>query len=164
MVKGWFSAVYYHLLQRRSFLDLIEITLDKKIIQVGIWLDYNEANIITKSKEDFTIVNISSNINPGKPKGGHRSKTPYGPMDVISEGKYLEKRKHQMDAYFKLICSQVKECDEVFIMGPAEAKLGLRKYMSKDKDLYIKLQNVLTVDSITENQKVEKVKDFYTIK
>jgi len=131
--------------------------------QVGIWLDYKEANIITKKAEDIQIITLSSDIDPGKPKGGHRSKTPYGPMDKISEGKHAEKRKHQEDEYYKRICEAVKDCDEVFIMGPAEAKIKLRKYMSKYKDLYSKLQDVQTADSITENQKVEKVKSFYTI-
>lgn len=131
--------------------------------QVGIWLDYNEANIITKQDNNYDIVTILSDIDPGKPKGGHRSKTPYGPMDVISEGKHLEKRKHAVDAFFKKICDEVMGSDEVFIMGPAEAKIGLRKYMSKYNKLYVKLQDVQTVDSMTENQKVEKVKAFYTI-
>ncbi len=131
--------------------------------QIGIWLDYREANIITKQGEEITVVTLPSNIDPGKPKGGHRSKTPYGPMDVISEGKHIEKRKHQQDEYYKQICEAVKDCDELFIMGPAEAKIGLRKYMSKYRDLYSKLQDVQTADSITENQKVEKVRNFFTI-
>ena len=113
--------------------------------------------------DDIAVHTLPSNIDPGKPKGGHRSKTPYGPMDKISEGKHIEKRKHQQEAYYKEICDAVRDCDEVFIMGPAVAKIGLRKYMSKYKDLYSRLQDVQTVDSITENQKVEKVKDFYTI-
>lgn len=136
---------------------------DKGHIQIGIWLDYKEANIITKQGVGIDVKTILSEIDPGKPKGGHRSKTPYGPMDKISEGKYSEKRKHQLDAFFKVICDEVRACDEVFIMGPAEAKIGLRKYMSNIKDLYPKLQDVQTVDSITENQKVEKVKKFYTV-
>ncbi len=135
---------------------------EKVAIQIGIWLDYKEANIITKKDDDISIKTFPSNIDPGKPKGGHRSKVPYGPMDKISEGKHLEKRKQQLDAFFKTICDEVMKCDEVFIMGPAEAKIGLRKYMSKYRDLFSKLQDVQTADSITENQKVEKVKNFYT--
>jgi hypothetical protein len=130
---------------------------------VGVWLDYSEANIISKIGEDFIVLNIPSGVDPGKPKGGHRSKTPYGPMDKISEGKILEKRKHQLDNYYKLICDEIVDCDEVFIMGPAQAKIGLKKYMSTHKALFSKLKDVLTIDSITENQKVEKVKHFYKI-
>jgi len=136
---------------------------EKNLKQVGIWLDYKEANIITKQKDEIDIKNIPSGIDPGKPKGGHRSKVPYGPMDKISEGKYLEKRNHQLDAFFKVICDEVRTCDELFIMGPAEAKIGLRKYISRFKDLYVKLKDVQSADSITENQKVERVKKFYTV-
>jgi len=50
----------------------------------------------------------------------------------------------------------------MFIMGLAEAKIGLRKYISNNKSLYFKLQDVQTVDSITENQKIEKVINYYT--
>ena len=136
---------------------------NRKIVQVGIWLDYKEANIIKIIKGVVNVSSIPSGVNPGKPKGGHRSKTPYGPMDKISEGKHLERRKHQLEDYYKSICEEVLECDEVFIIGPAEAKIGLRKYMSKYRDLYPRLLDVQTVDSITENQKIEKVKAFFKI-
>ena len=130
---------------------------------VGVWLDYKEVNIITLKDDDISISSFPSGIDPGKAKGGHRSKQPFGPMDKVSESKHEEKRKLQEERFFKSICEHVMDCDEVFIMGPAQAKIGLRKYMAKYRDLFSKLQDVITVDSITENQKVEKVKNFYAL-
>ena len=136
----------------------------KKILKlVGVWLDYKEANIITLKDEAVDISSFPSGIDPGKAKGGHRSKQPFGPMDKVSESKHLEKRIQQEEQFYKSICEKLSDCDEVFIMGPAQAKIGLRKYMSKYKELFPKLQDVITVDSITENQKVEKVKSFYAL-
>ena len=46
-------------------------------------------------------------------------------------------------------------------MGPAEAKIGLQKYIEGYKNLDDILLDVQTADSITENQKVAKVKAFF---
>lgn len=137
--------------------------LNPSLRQVGIWLDFKNANIITLMGEDVRFETLSSEIDPGKFKGGHRSKTPYGPMDKVSETRHLEKKKHQHEAYFERICTEVKDCDELFIMGPAEAKIGLRKYLSEHRELYAKLRDVQTADSLTDNQKIKIVKDFFAV-
>ncbi len=129
--------------------------------QTGIWLDFNHANIIELVDGKVTTNTIPSNIESYHLKGGSRSKTPWGPMDKTSESKHLERRKHQETAYYKEICEAVENSTELFVMGPAQAKVGLQKYIESYKNLEKILLDVQTADSITENQKVAKVKAFF---
>jgi len=133
----------------------------KKIKQTGIWLDYNYANIIELEGEKVTKNTILSNIETYNLIGGSRSKTPWGPTEKVSESKHLERRKHQEQTYYKAIIQAVENSDELFIMGPAEAKIGLQKCIEDYKNLDDILLDVQSVDSITENQKVAKIKAFF---
>lgn len=132
--------------------------------QTGIWLDFDHANIIELEGEKVTKNTITSNVETHHFVGGSRSKTPWGPTEKVSESRHLDRRKQQEQSYYKTICEAVENSDELFVMGPAEAKIGLRKYMEGYKNLDDILLDVQTADSITENQKVAKVKAFFNAK
>lgn len=130
--------------------------------QIGIWLDYREANIIELTGDESTMNTLPSEVDTSRPKGGSRTKgAPYGPMDKISESKYLERRKQQEAAYFEQIIAAVQEADELYIFGPAEAKDGLAKAIRQNPTFKPLLRAVETADSMTINQKVAKVKAFF---
>lgn len=132
--------------------------------QVGIWLDKLEANgvIIEKGKESF--FHIASEIEFFNPKGGSRSKTKWGPQDVVQDSKYLEREKHQFKKYFKKIAKALENADQINIFGPAEAP---EKLMAELENNYPEIANrVLTVqkaDSITQNQFKALVKQSFGI-
>jgi hypothetical protein len=129
--------------------------------KIGIWLDFKEANIIELDKEDTKVETIFSDIELVHPKGGARSKTPYGPMDKISERTFLERRKMQEKAYYKKLIDAVREADGLFIFGPAEAKDGLVKEIKNSSHFHVNLKGVERADSMTENQKIVTVKAFF---
>lgn len=129
--------------------------------KIGIWLDFKEANIIELDKEDTKVETIFSDIELVHPKGGARSKKPYGPMDKISERTFLERRKMQEKAYYKKLIDAVREADGLFIFGPAEAKDGLVKEIKNSSHFHVNLKGVERADSMTENQKIATVKAFF---
>lgn len=132
--------------------------------QIGIWLDYKEAYLITLDGKQSEVEKINSEVEDFHLKGGSRSKTPYGPMDKTSEKKHLERRKHQVDKYYSSIMEKVKNADEVFIMGPAEAKIGLRTKMVNTQSFRTNIKGYETVDSITEKQKIARTREFFGYK
>ena len=132
--------------------------------RIGIWLDFKEANVIVLEKEGANVENILSEIEHFHPKGGARSKSPYGPMDKISESKYLARRRSQEKAYFEKLMDTVKSADELFVFGPAEAKDGLLKAIKSSRNFPPVLKGVERADSMTENQKVAKVRAFFDAK
>ena len=129
--------------------------------RTGIWLDFNEASIIELKDDETEINTILSDIEHYNPKGGARSKTPFGPMDKISESKYLERRKHQEKNYYRKLMNAVQHVDELFIFGPAEAKDRLLKAIKTSNVFHPSLKGIERADSMTENQKIAKAKLFF---
>jgi hypothetical protein len=131
--------------------------------KTGIWLDFREANLITLHGKSELFETILSEIDTSRPKGGSRSKMPWGPMEKISERAFLERRKHEEKSYYDRIIDAVKDADEVYIFGPAQAKDGLVKAIKEKSNVFLPLLgDVETSDSMTKNQKIAQVKDFFS--
>lgn len=130
--------------------------------QVGIWLDKQEAIGVVLENNMATDFLVRSELDFFNPKGGSRSKTRWGPQDVVQDSKYLETEKHQLRRYFNSIVDALGKVDELAIFGPAEAP---DKFLKALEDNYPQLaQRVVIkkkVDSMTKNQIVALVKDFY---
>ncbi len=131
-------------------------------MHTGIWIDQKEALIYLMKDENESVERVRSNIDPGHVKGGARAKVPYGPQDVVSESKYLEKRKHSLKEYFDNIASKIDGSKMIFVLGPAQTKQQLHDYFKEDyhfKDIPV---YVKTEDKLTENQIKAKIRDFFT--
>ena len=131
--------------------------------QTGIWLDLREAFIIQFNNGEGVVQRLKSPIEDYHVVGGARSKTPWGPMDVVSEKKSLERRKHQLKQYFKDILAQVDRNSELYLFGPAETKLKFRDYIEGDKSLTVTVRQTDTADNMSENQMVAQVRDFFNL-
>ena len=130
---------------------------------IGIWLDLKEATIVKLDGDTEKLEQVNSEIEDFHPKGGSRSKQAYGPMEKVSEKKYLQRRKQQMKAYFKTIKAHLMEAKEVFIFGPAETKDHFFKDLEEDNTVQFTIKGVERADSMTQNQKVAKVKAVFGI-
>jgi hypothetical protein len=131
--------------------------------QTGIWIDSSKAIIVTLDGGKEKISEIESDLenkmyhekegNKGTFSGSHHSNT---------ENKFEERRKNETNHFLKNVLSHVKLTDELYIFGPAEAKIKLEQKINTDKSFDIsKLKMVETADSMTTNQIVAKVKKFY---
>lgn len=129
--------------------------------QSGVWLDKRIANIIHIDEDNVTTIKVGSQISEGHIGGGSRSKQPYGPMDVTSESKLLNKKKSQMNDYFKNILEAVSSRDELYVFGPAETKTAFTNYINNRSDVTVIISGVESADSMTMNQKKAKVIDFF---
>lgn len=130
--------------------------------QVGIWLDSANATIITLKGKNQDVKHIESNIE----NRIHHSKesnqgTRLGIHHVNDEKKFEERIKHQLQHYFDEIIDHIKNADDIYIIGPAQTKIKLGKTISGIKNLADIPLNIETVDSITENQIIAKVKDYF---
>jgi hypothetical protein len=128
----------------------------------GIWLDKEKALcfVLEESKEIFK--SVDSGVEFFNPKGGSRSKTRWGPQDVVQDSKYLEREKHQMRRYFENIVSALGEVDALAIYGPAETPEKFLKLLRKNNtQLAKKVKIVERADSMTDNQFKAMVRDFF---
>jgi stalled ribosome rescue protein Dom34 len=130
--------------------------------QTGIWLDKEKAIIINLSKGKHTIKYIESNITireriPGEGKKFGR----FGSQFLSLENKKKNRIKKQSAKYLKKIVLEIKNSDEIVLFGPAEMKIDLEKMILENNKISSKLVAVKTADSMTENQLVAWVKEYY---
>ena len=132
--------------------------------QVGIWLDKQEAiGVVFENGKESDFV-IPSEVDFFHPRGGSRSKTKWGPQDVVQDSKYLETEKHQLKRYFTKIAERVDDVDELSIYGPAEAPDKFLKDLEENHpQLASKVRVKEKVDRMTKNQFRALVKGLYEI-
>lgn len=131
---------------------------------VGIWIDTNKAIIVTlEGKKEEKIKEIESEVenriyhNKESDKG-----TFSGNRHSDSETKFDNRIDEQIDNFLDAVLNHIKGSDSLYVFGPAEAKIKLEKRISDIKALdKIKLKAVETADSMTLNQVVAQVKEFY---
>ena len=114
----------------------------------GIWLDLREARIVFLTSDgEAEIKVIASEIDEGKAKGGSRSKTPWGPMDRVSEPSHQRRREQQIKDYLQRIVTALRGVSEVAIIGPGEAKIRFSQHLKDLPGQNILIHKVEAADS-----------------
>lgn len=131
---------------------------------IGIWMDKEKAHIVSLDGEKEKFETIQSELDFYKPSGGSRTKSAkWGPQDVVQDSKFLEKEKHQLKKYFRTLVDAIRDADAIALFGPADTNEKFRKELTSNyKDLAAKLKIVEKVDSMTQNQIIALVKDYFT--
>lgn len=132
--------------------------------QVGIWIDTKKAIIVTldgHKEEKITEIDSEVENNVYHNKEGNKG-TFSGSHHSDNETKFDNRKKEQMDYYLEAVMGYIKKSDYLYIFGPGETKLKLEQKIRDEKSLgKINLKAVETTDSMTLNQIVAQVKDFY---
>ena len=130
--------------------------------KTGVWLDKNKALIVTIDGEKVTLNTIASNVEHFNIRGGSGTRFKGGPQDVVQDGKFLEREKHQLKQYYKSLALEIKDTDALVIFGPAETNAKFSEELHKNyKSLSTKIKGVKKADSMTDNQVKAWVKDFF---
>ncbi len=130
--------------------------------KVGIWIDKRTAKIISDNGGWGIKKVIDSNLEEFHPKGGSGTRLKGGPQDVVQDGKYLEREKHQLKDYFKAIAAELKNVDAIVIFGPAETGRKLDQEIRQHHKQYTgSLLGVEKGDGITDNQMVAWVREYF---
>lgn len=127
----------------------------------AIWLDSDKAYILNSNQEKYDVEKVYSNIeHQVRYDGETDSASRFGSQNVDSEKRTDERRKHQEHNYFTEIIKKLPNPDRIMICGPSLAKKGLEKEIKSVKSISAKLEDVLTVDSMTENQILAYLKKY----
>lgn len=126
--------------------------------QTGLWMDSRHCYLVHLNGEEVLQKVINSNLDEGKPKGGSRAKSPWGPMDTVSESKHLAKRKAQLKHYFTEIADELKGSKSLLALGAGGTRDHFCHYLSEDSDLTFSKIISQKSDKMTANQLVAKVK------
>ena len=130
--------------------------------KIGIWLDKEKAHIITLKNDAEDFKTVFSELDFFNPKGGSGTKFKGGPQDVVQDSRYLEREKHQLKKYFHTVAEKVLDADMLVLFGPAQTNEKLRKELELSyPKLAAKIKSVVKADSMTDNQVIALVRDFY---
>ena len=128
----------------------------------GLWVDHEKAIIVSLIDGSHKVTHVESDIEGRfRLKGGSRSSTPYGQQDATSESKRDFRYSKHLNIYFQHIIDLLKDAKHIFIFGPGEAKIELKKEIEKNNVLSGKISDIETTDKLTEPQIVAKVKKYF---
>ena len=128
----------------------------------GLWVDHEKAIIVSLIDGSHKVTHLESDIEGRfRLKGGSRSNTPYGIQSATSESKRDFRYSKHLNIYFQHIIDLLKDAKHIFIFGPGEAKIELKKEIEKNNVLLGKISDIETTDKLTEPQIVAKVKKYF---
>lgn len=128
----------------------------------GLWVDHEKAIIISLIDGSHKVTHVESDIEGRfRLKGGSRSNTPYGIQSATSESKRDFRYSKHLNIYFQHIIDLLKDAKQIFIFGPGEAKIELKKEIEKNNVFLDKISDIETTDKLTEPQIVAKVKKYF---
>lgn len=132
--------------------------------RTGVWLDKENAIIVTLYNGDISVNTLLSNIEHFHVQGGSGTRLKGGPQDVVQDSKYLEREKHQQKKYFNNITSEIKEANAIVLFGPADTCEKFNKELSTySKNISAKVKDVVKTDSMTKRQVKAWVKSFFEL-
>ena len=131
-------------------------------LKTGIWLDYHQAYIVYLLENHVNMIRLDSGVEDYHVHGGAAAPRPFGSHDAVSERRFLERKRQQLNKYFKTIKERIKTCGAIYICGPAEAKIGLKREIIKDTRLKNIPVTVEACDSMTENQLLAHIKSYFS--
>ena len=130
--------------------------------QVGVWMDKKQAFIVSRDNGDYKMDTIQSDLEFFNPRGGSRSKTRWGPQQVVHDSKYTERENHQLRQYFDQLAGALSNAGEIVLFGPAGTNAQFKSRLDEaHPQLAARVRDVLTSDSLTENQVKALVRDYF---
>ena len=133
--------------------------------KAGVWLDNRIAYVIgiDEHKNEVIKTVLSKKENRSELKKVFRDKIKQGSKEVVKDRKLIEYNKQALKQYFKEIALELGDADYLVIFGPAEIPLKFNKELkSSNPKLHEKVIEVLKVDSMTKNQTVALVRNYYS--
>ncbi|MEO6901862.1 MAG: hypothetical protein ABI315_01760 [Bacteroidia bacterium] len=130
--------------------------------QAGIWIDSKKAIVVTLDQNDKQITVIPSNIEDKTHYENEGDKGSFmGQQHVSNERTFDERKKNQLHTFLQEVVASLKDVAGIYICGPAEVKVHLRKEVEANKNLEKVFRGIDSCEQMTENQLVAKVKKFY---
>ena len=133
--------------------------------RIGIWIDNKKALIVTLGKPEGKpiIREIQSDVERHvRLSGGSRTKrTPWGPQQISSDSTMQARHRQQLQRFYQQVIREIRGAYKIMLMGPGEAKLGLKKEIDKSKPLSESLVYMETCDKMTRRQLAAHIREYF---
>lgn len=132
--------------------------------KIGIWIDTKQAVVIKLNDKEHILKKILSQIETReRVPGEHKKFGRFGNQYMTYEKNRKNRKNQQVQRFFKLLIKEIENCQTVVLVGPSKMKNEFAKEIKNTMRLKNKLIGVANSDSLTENQMVAWVKNYYHI-
>ncbi|MEP7137511.1 MAG: hypothetical protein ABI904_21515 [Chloroflexota bacterium] len=124
---------------------------------IGLWVDHREAIIVTVTDTDEQITRIKSDSEKQTRLPGGSRKDGRQETESVRDTKFAK----NLEQFYDDIIAQIRGAELIQIFGPGEAKGELVKHLEAE-GLKQRIVEVETVDNMTDNQIVAKVRERFS--
>jgi hypothetical protein len=130
--------------------------------KAGLWIDHRKAVLVLLDDSRVKVKTLESEVEPRlRLAGGARSKTPYGPQDIASEGNRDRRIQHELQRWYQTVIEQLGEVASLLVIGPGEAKQEFAaEFVRKPAHRHIPV-SIETADKMNEMQIVAHVRSHH---
>lgn len=129
---------------------------------IGIWIDTRQAIIVTLDGRKITTQTIYSGTSRKlKIEGEGSQKSVRGGIGFDFKSSQENRHKEELRKFFQAVIGEIKDSDKLYLLGPASAKLMFEKELWKEGIKGARIARVETNDTLTINQLIAKVREFF---
>jgi len=126
--------------------------------KAGVWIDHRGSVIVALTDGGEHITHIASNVEKHLERGGDSPlKGAYEPLQVPPDDRRQMALTGDLNTYYDLVITAIRNYDHVLLLGPGEAKGELHKRLVKSK-LNARVDAVETADKMADPQIAARVR------
>src|SRR5450631_21936 len=126
--------------------------------KAGVWIDHRGSVIVALTDGGEHITHIASNVEKHLERGGDSPlKGAYEPLQVPPDDRRQMALTGDLNRYYDLVITAIRNYDHVRLLGPGEAKGELHKRLVKSK-LNARVDAVETADKMADPQIAARVR------
>lgn len=129
--------------------------------EVGLWIDHQKTVMVTVVDEKDETREIRSNVEKTLRRSSAKS-SKVSTDKATSNAEDVSDRRYgnRLSEYYDGVVSLLRNADSIWIFGPGEAKVELKKRLER-ANLGGRIASVETVNKMTDRQIVDKVRQHY---
>ena len=129
--------------------------------QIGLWIDHNQAIIVTLSEKDEMFKIVESHVKKQLRRlGDSVLKGSFEPLQVPADDSQQKALSNYLNTFYDEVMSNLGDAKSVLILGPGEAKGELKKRMEENKHGHL-IAGVETADKMTDGQLAKHIREFF---
>jgi hypothetical protein len=127
--------------------------------KIGLWIDHRQAIIVRLSETGEVTSRIRSHLpRHVRFSGASYDRSESNPHDDTLQDKRDRRFTALLNRYYDTVIAQLHNADSIFIMGPGEASIELRKRLENESQAMLEVE---VADKLTEKQIVAKTRQHF---
>jgi hypothetical protein len=127
--------------------------------QAGLWIDHRKAVIVMISDEGMTTQLVEANVDKHVRYSGGSGGSG-GSREGTAEDTREKRFTGQLDKYYDVVITRIRDAEAILLFGPGEAKVELRTQLER-AGFGARIVGVETVDKMTDGQIAAKTREHF---